>query len=84
MGADKNIEYRMKAYAIGFGNSVCGTFIDTGRTLPYQAPSIAVDTTRPDSVKFAWTNMTEAVSYYRVFRNGQFIASIDSTTQTCY
>lgn len=81
VGAAKNYEYQMTAYAMGFGSPVC-TYSDSGSTIPYIQPVIAVDTSRPDSVKFTWTNDSRAVSFYRIFRNGDLLGTIDSSAES--
>lgn len=81
VGPDKMIQYEVNTYEIGFGNILCPTLQEVGSTLPYQAPAITVDASRPDSTKFFWTNRSDAVSYYRMVRDGMLMGLIDSTVE---
>lgn len=82
VGPDKLITYELNTYEIGFGWKLTPTLIDTGSTLPFQYSTVAVDSSRPDSVKFTWTQNSDALSYYRITRDGESIALVDSNVQS--
>lgn len=82
VGPDKLITYELNTYEVGFGWMLTPTLVDTGSTLPFQYSTVAVDSSRPDSIKFTWTTNSDALSYHRITRDGESIALVDSNGQS--
>jgi hypothetical protein len=81
VGPDKHHSYELNSYEVGFGYPLCPTLVDSGHTLPYIVPVLASDSSRPDSMRMSWTNYSDAISFYRVFRDGRLMGLIDSNAQ---
>lgn len=80
VGADKVMAYTLNTYSIGFGTPLCPpTKLDTGSTLPYKEPMLVVDSSRPDQMSLSWVNTSEAISFYRVVRDGLSLGLLDSS-----
>jgi len=82
IGPDQNRNYKLRVRKIGPGNELYGN-VTPGETLPFQPPTAvgASDATRPDSIYLSWTNNSKLADKFRIYRDGQLIATIDGTTE---
>jgi hypothetical protein len=82
IGPDLSRPYELNTYNVGPGYNLCPIRQDIGHTSPYKIPTLVSDSSRPDSMRIYWENFSDAVSNYRVFRNGKLLGLIDSTAET--